>query len=831
MIDFTKLAGGDAEATVNPREIFFTLPKEERFAFLRDVQNEVLQEWFEKRNNKDTIIKLNVGSGKTLVGLLILQSSLNENVFPAVYVTPDKLLTEQVLEEARVLGIEVTKDAADPGFARGRKILILNVHKLFNGRSVFGVGSHAPRNIPLGSVLIDDVHACLASVRDQFGIKVDRTHPVYQEVLSIFREVLKQQSLPAFLDIENGDPQKYIEVPFWAWQQHYEGALQALRKSKDSDELRFRYDLIVDVLKQCRCIVGGQGLEIAPPCVPTDIIRSFAGAKRRTYMTATLSDDSVLITDFGAKPENIGEAITPKSAQDMGERMILIPQELNVNLTLADVKKLLRELANTYNVVVLLPSERVATQWADVADQTLLGQEVAEGVERLRKKEHVGLTALVNRYDGIDLPKDACRVLAIVDLPEVSSLMERADMAVLGESRIGVRRQIQRIEQGMGRGVRSNEDHCVVVLFGSKLTRRLLSADGRSHLTSASLAQLDLSQNLAEQLQGADLVRLREVMDLCLRRDLNWVKATKKKLLSAYRPEAIRLDEAQVALRKSFDLTRAGEYVRAANTLQEAINGIKSDEGWQAWMKVRLAEVVNYYNRDEAQRILRSAYSTSRAVTRPLETAGWEKLSPSRVAQAAAIQEYFNREFTNNTERVLFVDELAEELKFEPDTSEAFESTVKRVGIALGISSQRPEKEYSEGGPDNLWALRTGQFLIIECKNGVTSQEGISKTEAAQLALSMEWFRAKYGTRQAGIPVLVHPSRKLRRDAVAIQDMRVMEEQKLGELKQALHEFVRAVCTADTLHDQKKISMCLDNMGLSERKFLERFTEPVALRK
>ena len=830
MIDFTKLAGGETEAPVNPREIFLTLPKEERLAFLRDVQNEVLQEWFERRNKNDTIIKLNVGSGKTLVGLLILQSSLNEGVFPAVYVTPDRLLTEQVLEEARVLGVEVTGDASDTGFARGRKILVINVHKLFNGRSVFGVGNLSTRTIPIGSVLIDDVHACLASIRDQFGIKVGGTHPVYREFLSIFGDALKQQSLPSFLDIENGDPQKYIEVPFWAWQQQYSKALQALHKNKDSEELRFRYDLIVDVLKQCRCIVGGQGLEIAPPCIPTDIIGSFAGARRRIYMTATLSDDSVLITDFGAKAENIGEPITPKSAQDMGERMILIPQELNVNITLEDVKKSLRDLANTYNVVVLLPSERVTTQWVDVADQILVGQDVADGVQRLRKDTHVGLTTLVNRYDGIDLPKDACRVLAIIDLPEVSSLIERADMAVLGESRVGLRRQMQRIEQGMGRGVRSNEDHCVVVLFGSRLTRRLLSADARAHLTSATLAQLDLSQSLAEQLQGADLHRLREVMDLCLRRDRNWVTTSKMKLLSSYRPEAIHLDDAQVALRKSFDLTRAGEYVKAADTLQAAVNGITGDVGWHAWMKVRLAEVVNNYDRDSAQNILRSAFSVSGSVLRPLGAAGWQKLSPLEGAQAAAIETYFNGSFTNDTDRVLFVDEIAEDLKFEPDTSEAFESALKRAGIALGISSQRPEKDYSESGPDNLWALRTGDFLIIECKNGVSSNEGISKTEAAQLALSMEWFRAKYGNSQTGIPVLVHPRRKMRRDAVPIQGMRVMEERKLGELKQALHEFIRALCTADTLHDQKKITECLDSLGLSERKIVGRFTSPIGLR-
>jgi hypothetical protein len=87
------------------------------------------------------------------------------------------------------------------------------------------------------------------------------------------------------------------------------------------------------------------------------------------------------------------------------------------------------------------------------------------------------LTVLVNRYDGIDLPHDACRVLAIVGLPEVTSYTELTDMAVLSDSQAGLRRQMQRIEQGMGRGVRSNDDYCVVLLIGARLTARVKSPD------------------------------------------------------------------------------------------------------------------------------------------------------------------------------------------------------------------------------------------------------------------------------------------------------------------------------------------------------------------
>ena len=44
---------------------------------------------------------MNTGSGKTVVGLIMLQSCLNENKGPAIYVVPDNYLVNQVLMKLR----------------------------------------------------------------------------------------------------------------------------------------------------------------------------------------------------------------------------------------------------------------------------------------------------------------------------------------------------------------------------------------------------------------------------------------------------------------------------------------------------------------------------------------------------------------------------------------------------------------------------------------------------------------------------------------------------------------------------------------------------------
>ncbi len=65
--------------------------------------------------------------------------------------------------------------------------------------------------------------------------------------------------------------------------------------------------------------------------------------------------------------------------------MILMPQELNSDLTIPEIRAMLVGLAKTENVVVLVPSARAAQEWTSSANQVLIGENVSEGIEKLRK--------------------------------------------------------------------------------------------------------------------------------------------------------------------------------------------------------------------------------------------------------------------------------------------------------------------------------------------------------------------------------------------------------------------------------------------------------------
>ena len=238
------------------------------------------------------------------------------------------------------------------------------------------------------------------------------------------------------------------------------------------EDLEFSLPLLKENLNLCRCVLSDTSIEITPHSIPTDVILSLEYAQRKIFMTATLVDDSILSTHFNIDRESIINPITPLTAGDLGERMILIPQELNSDISDDELKSYYKTLSQTNNVVIIVPSFPRANYWKDIADLIINKENIEVEIEKLRTS-HVGLVILVNRYDGIDLPQNACRILVIDGLPDARRLIDQIVEGQLIGSDKSINQKIQKIEQGMGRGVRSNDDYCVVFLMGKNLIQHL----------------------------------------------------------------------------------------------------------------------------------------------------------------------------------------------------------------------------------------------------------------------------------------------------------------------------------------------------------------------
>jgi Helicase C-terminal domain len=462
----------------------------------------------------------------------MLQCCLHENKGPALYLAPDPHLAQRVCGEAANLGLAVVSDPESGKFISGQAICVTTMRTLVNGRTRFGLAGPGGRQpIRVGSIVVDDAHAALALTEENTRLVIPSDHRAYDGLLDLFAADLKAQSLNAFKDIDDGDRSAVLRVPFWAWADQQEAVLDLLRPHRDDAAFEWTWPLIRDLLPLCQAVVSADAFEIMPPCPPIEKFPSFHEASRRIYLTATLADDSVLVTHFDADPDSVATSVVPDSAADLGDRLVLPPQELNPDITHAQVRELARTLADNRNVVVLVPSWRQAAEWEDEANETVsTGDDISEVTERLTCG-HVGLVVIANRYDGIDLPDEACRLLIIDSLPFAYSGIERREAVALRDSEAMVTRQLQRLEQGMGRGVRSRDDRCAVLLLGPRLTQLVARADVADRLSAATRAQLDLSRRVTAELGGSDAQALLGVIMQVIDGDPGFRKVSREALV------------------------------------------------------------------------------------------------------------------------------------------------------------------------------------------------------------------------------------------------------------------------------------------------------------
>jgi hypothetical protein len=794
-IDLSIVSAGDNEPLIHPRDVYDAITRRP-WPFLRQEQGEVLEGWFLDRDKKDIVIKQNTGGGKTAVGLLIAKSSLNEGVGPALYLVPNTYLIDQVVAEAARLEIPTVLEPTDRDFIAGNAVMVGTLQKLVNGRSRFGVDGASDESVRVGTIVIDDAHAALASVESQFALKIPSDHDFYDKLLAIFKEDLREQSPALLREIEEGSYTALSRVPFWAWRSKQNEVLDAIGPHVGEKRFKYTWPLIKDQLALCGVIFTGNELDIRPPAPPIHKIPSFVNATRRVYMTATLADDAVLTQDLGVDPAFIDLAITPKRASDIGNRVILAPLEIDSSLDPEAIRIFARKYADGWpdrtgtpsrppiNVVVLVPSGKAADRWEEYADAVWDVDDLKIGVPKLRAG-HVGLVVLANKYDGIDLPGDACRLLIVDGLPSAMDAVERREASAMMKSPKVLARQVQRVEQGMGRGVRDSTDYCAVLLLGPALTRVIHDPNQRSLFSPATLKQLDLSRSLSTQLTGLDSVE--EAIDLCLNQDAGWLKRDREALAgTSYRSKA-NIRPSVVAGRNAFDKAVAHNWGAAEGILRVAAE-VAQDPAEKGWLLEQQAVYRDVTDQSGAQGVLLNAISYNHHVLHPIAAASLPKVRAAAV-QAEAVARFMGDNFTDALDANLGIRELFDELIWEKEYSQQAEAVWEKIGRVLGFGSERPEVR-SGTGPDNLWALNNGTDVVFELKTGALSQP-IKKADVDQFAGHVRWFVEEYGVEP--IPVIVHKSAEFDRLGTMPVGARVMTEANVAALREALLSLTAAL--------------------------------------
>ena len=818
-----------------PREIYAAL-QGRRWPRLRPEQNEVLETWYERRNESDLVLKQNTGGGKTLTGLLIAQSSLHEGVGPAVFLVPDKFLIQQVVGEANDAKIAVTTDAKDESFRSQRAILITTFHKLLNGRSVFGV-RNVKKVVPLGIVVVDDAHAALSATGGLFAPKIPASCQAYGKLINLFASDLASQSPKAYADIAAGEPGAPIRVPPKAVADRAQEIMAIVRPhaaDEAIDTLFYSWPFVADSLKLATITVTSSVVEIRTPCPEVDIIPAFAHAKRRVYLTATLEDEGVLVTELDANADAVRRPITPNQASDLGDRIILAPLSINPRLADTAVQQLARGFADgdrngdgtiesvPVNVVVLVPSDYAANRWRAFADAVLHVGDMQPLIERMKKGDHIGVVVLVNKYDGVDLPGDACRLLIIDGIPTPLTPHERRASAALVGSMFFKAREVQRIEQGMGRGIRDVGDYCAVLVVNSDAALTLRDSTLRAFYSPATRAQIELSQQVSDQIQGESINVIGDLLDTFLERKPQWVTKSLEATADVTYDSAGNVTELAAGRREAFNRAVAGDPDGAVLVLRSAIDTV-SEPLLKGWYLEELAAYEHLVDATAAEKTLSAARKLNSAVLKPNVPPSRKKVA-GPAAQGVAAANYLASTYVDPRSMELAVRSLFDNIVWGvEEAADLAEEQFRLLGCHLGFASNRPEKEDRDGGPDNLWALSTSRFAIIELKTDVSRPSPvITKSEAEQLVHSMAWFSDHYPEAVDAVPVLVHPSAELDSQAHVPPRTRIMTKEHVQHLRRDVEAMVRELSASGSWGDSAAVASALARHQLTAEQVLAR---------
>ena len=841
MVDFNKLLGKESKSNeTDPILIFDRLDKESDKPDLRRNQETILSEWYEKfLNRRDTLVKLHTGQGKTLVGLLMLQSSMNAGLGSSVFLCPHTYLVRQTIKEAKSFGIKTTEFSATSStipmdFLNSKAILVTTCQKLFNGKSVFGVTGSGRDIIKLGAIVMDDAHTCIDIIKRSFSVEIRKkdSTPLYNKLWHIFSDSLMNQKAGTCDDILGGKDDAIMEVPFWDWHDKHTEVLSILGQHKDK-ELLFVWDLIKNNLLNSTCIFSGKEIQISPRLVPIDMISSFSDATRRIFLSATLTEDAFLVKDLNLEDDSVIKPLTLKDVTWSGERMILMPALLQPSLTRERIIEWISRLVEKhgdFGVVSLVPSNKHADDWVKDGGRITDVKNLEEALINLRtsieKQTARTVTILVNKYDGIDLPDSTCRILCLDSMPSRTSLTDRYTQNMRPDSPV-IRRQLaQRLEQGMGRAIRGTSDWCIVVITGNKLTSFVSERAKREFLSSEAKTQIEIAEHLAEEMKGEEgnkLQVLERLVNQCLNRDPSWRDYYRDKM-NTVKLDSLNQNYLQLSrLEREAEIQyRDGQYKAAAETVQKIIDSQNNiDDGWYFQL---MATYLYPSNQTDSMDKQIKAYSKNSNLHKPPKGITYSKLSGATNGREKSIINWIKKHESHSS-LVLEINNVMGSLTFNT-ISDSFENAIKELGTMLGFPSQRPEKT-SDGGSDNLWNIFGKQYWVISCKNMVDmTRDTISKRYASQLDSNIAWFQKNYDE-CTGIPVLIHPAKTLDSGAhLLIDPSYVITKAKLELLKQNVQNFYNSFQSivfediSTNIISKKLAEYSLDRFSLNQ-KYLE----------
>lgn len=780
---------------------------DERLDNLWAEQADVLRIYAEEHiGDRDVALELPTGSGKTLVGLLIAEWRRLKLGERTAFVCPTNQLARQVHSKSLGYGIqpvlligksEEWDSAQQTRFDRGEAVAITNYHHIFN---------RTPRIEPQ-TLILDDAHTAEGSVASRWSLRIkrERMRETYMTVVDVLADELPKAHLQGLRNEElDQSRRRFVEVVLPDGTHRVsEHLAEVIGPAIDGKEEWYAWDAIGAQLETCLIYVSWTEILIRPFNAPTFTQDSFSNANQRIYLSATIGAGGELERSFGHEPiERIPKPLT-WDREGSGRRYMIAP---GAGRDGDEANNLIQDIVEQIGRVLLLaPSgwrlqraaERVLPDWMSI----LGADDIEEGLECFTEADRAALL-LANRYDGIDLPGEACSLIIMSGLPTGTHLQEHFLNNRLGARHALAERIRTRITQGVGRATRSRRDTAVVVLHGDDLIGFLAPKEDREMLRSEIQAELEIG------FTTADIPReeILESIDSFLAQDVDWqpTEAYLREYAEEHPqrdpPGAEQLTTAAPHEVAAWREAWRGNYDEAASAAQRVAAALNHPTmgPYRAWWLALAASWSVIADGPEAGRSIalsrEADLATRRLQWRPplkgLTTNGELSGDDALALRADKATQWLRRRFQSpKLEREL----TAFEAEIAGTDAKPFELALQTLGLLLGFEAERPAKE--EAAPDGAWQDGSRAWIVWEAKTEEDPEGKISAEETRQANSHTDWVRHNYAWTEpkSAITVMVTPKQALHSSVsgIAIPHLYIVPPAVITEIARATVEIHR----------------------------------------
>jgi hypothetical protein len=742
-------------------------------------QSHVLGRYYdEHRDSADVALELPTGAGKTLIGLLVADWRRRVTRAASAFLCPTRQLAHQAHDKAGGYGIPTVLltgsgrewDPTDETQGlTGQATIVSTYSHVFNTN---------PRLGPT-TLVLDDAHAAEGFVAGNWSLSIGRAHSAYRPVLDVVATSLEAERLA---DLRNDElPPHSRPVPSLiapaALAEHAQALVTALDAHiADREPASYPLSEVRGHVAGCVLYVGWSELLLRPFVPPTRFHPAFEDAAQRVYLSATLGMGGELERSFGRW--SIPRVAMPADWErhGSGRRLALLP---GAGMDGSQATEFIKAtVADQPRALVLVPSHRQAEEVRVLIPD---GWEVAgfehvdNRLEPFRSAERCAL-ALANRYDGIDLPGNTCRLILIHGLPTGTHLQERFLFDAVG-ARSALRERIRtRLMQGMGRATRSRSDRAVVLLTGEDLLMFVRDVGNLAGLRAE--LQAELAYGLFLSSEGHDL---RSVVDSFLSADGDWAEAEEylreeADTVDLDPPEgAPQLQRAAPEEVLACEAAWRGEPGEAAAHAQAAVRQltVRAVGAYRTLWKVLAAHWAAQHAAATGDALdARVAAELTRDAAASARTRAWKPPLPLVTvgAQADALDSRAVRIAKEMLplSRSPRVDRHIAELEawIASDDAPTFERALERLGRMLGFDALRPG---APAAPDGAWRDGEDQ-LLWEAKSEQLSGGLVSAKIVRQANTHPTWMQRELDWESDArvVTLLVSPRVDVEREAVAV---------------------------------------------------------------